>query len=47
MIIRQMQHNDIDFAFECTSNEGWQSETKDNFLSFVDYDNEKLITNFP
>ncbi len=38
MIIRQMTIEDADFAFECTSNEGWQSATKDNFIGLMEYD---------
>jgi len=30
--------SDIDFAFECTDGEGWQSSTKDSFFSFLEYD---------
>lgn len=38
MTIRQMLLSDVDFAFECTAAEGWQSSAKDNFLSFLEYD---------
>jgi GNAT superfamily N-acetyltransferase len=38
MTIRQMTINDVDFAFKCTNAEGWQSATKDCFISAMEYD---------
>lgn len=37
MIIRPFTQNDIDFAYRCVLNEGWQSETKRTFQNFYDY----------
>ena len=38
MTIRQMQFSDLDFAAECTSLEGWKSETREVFEGFLAYD---------
>jgi ribosomal protein S18 acetylase RimI-like enzyme len=37
MIIRRMSGSDVDFAFECTSAEGWQSK-KEAFEGFLAHD---------
>ena len=37
MIIRRMEASDIDFAFACTSAEGWQSK-KEAFEGFLAHD---------
>ena len=37
MLIRNMNHSDIEFAYHCTSKEGWVSETKEVFESFLSF----------
>jgi ribosomal protein S18 acetylase RimI-like enzyme len=37
MIIRNMDHSDVDFAFQCTRSEGWEGETKEVFEGFLSY----------
>lgn len=37
MIIRNMLPTDIEFAFKCTSGEGWEGETKEVFESFLSW----------
>jgi GNAT superfamily N-acetyltransferase len=38
MIIQQMRVSDLDFAVECTTSEGWMSETREVFEGFLAYD---------
>ena len=38
MQIRTMTDEDLVFAFQCTNNEGWQSETLESFKAFHSYD---------
>jgi len=38
MNIRLMEASDLDFAAECTAREGWASETRQEFESFLAYD---------
>ena len=38
MLIRQMRESELNFAVACTEAEGWQSETKDLFESFLLHD---------
>lgn len=38
MIIRNMNPGDLDFAFSLTRAEGWLTETRDSFVSFLDFD---------
>ncbi len=40
MLIRNMNENDLDFAYKCTSIEGWQGETKEVFEGLFNYDPE-------
>ncbi len=40
MYIRNMTREDIDFATECTQNEGWTTETADVFKSFLENDHD-------
>lgn len=40
MLIRNMNHSDIEFAYHCTSKEGWVSETKEVFESFLSFNPE-------
>ncbi len=37
MLIRNMNHSDIEFAYHCTSKEGWASETREVFKSFLSF----------
>ena len=37
MIIREMQPSDLNFAVKCTATEGWGSETRQEFESFLQH----------
>jgi len=38
MVIRQMVSSDLDFALRCANAEGWLSETREVFETFLAYD---------